>query len=119
MEKYLILLIIIVVVYYLFRYCIQLEVEKIIKTKEGFAATTGGDADVASSINTLAQIANDLQTGKGLNVPGVLNILGAINTDETINAKKNLSVGNGSQQLAGSIILKGGTTEDGYIVFSR
>ena len=46
MEKYLIFLIIIIIVYYLFRYCIQLEVEKIIKTKEGFAGTTGSKNDV-------------------------------------------------------------------------
>ena len=99
MEKYLILLIIIVIVYYVFQCCIQLEVEKNIKIKEGFVDTS--DADLVKSIITLGQVAKDLQTSNGLKVPGVLDIKGALNADNNITTKGainaiSLSVGNGS-----------------------
>ena len=94
MEKYLIIIILVVLAYYLHRYCIQIEIEKILKTKEGFAGTTGDDADVASSINTLAQIAKDLQAG-GLTVPGALNIKSVINTDGNITTKGAINASGG------------------------
>ena len=94
MEKYLVIIILVVLAQYVHRYCIQIEIEKILKTKEGFAATSGSDADVASSINTLAQIAKDLQAG-GINVPGNLNIKAAINTDGSITAKGAINASGG------------------------
>ena len=139
MQKYLVIIILIVLTYYLFNCWFENKINNILKTKEGFAAT-GGDADVASSINTLSQIANDLQTGKGLKVPGVLNILGALNTDGDINAKgginsdglitgkdsmkltQNIYLGDGKQKWGSVINLRGGIAEDGnygYIDFKN
>lgn len=108
MEKYLIILIITIICYYIFRYCIQLEVEKLIKTKEGFADTINkSDSDLIKSITTLGQIATDLQTN-GLKVPGNLNVTGTINTDNVITAKgainaSSLSVGSGTISTSGQI----------------
>lgn len=80
MEKYLVVLIIVIICYYVFRYCIQLEVEKLIKTKEGFADTINtSDPDLVKSITTLGQIAKDLQAG-GLKIPGNLTVTGTIKT---------------------------------------
>ena len=107
MEKYLVIIILVVLVYYLFNCWVENKINNILKTKEGFAETTGG-GDVASSINTLSQIANDLQTGKGLKVPGVLNILGALNTDGDINTK-------GAINAKSAINAKGGINIDGDI----
>lgn len=105
MEKYLIILIITIICYYVFRYCVQLEVEKIIKTKEGFADTS--DSDLIKSITTLGQIATDLQKD-GVKVPGNLNVVGTINTDGVITAKgainaSSLSVGSGTISTTGLI----------------
>lgn len=73
MQKYLIILILVIIAYYLHRYCIQFEIEKILKTKEGFADTVNtSDPDLIKSITTLGQIAKDLQGSDGLKVPGNL-----------------------------------------------
>jgi hypothetical protein len=75
MEKYLVILILIVILYYLHRYCIQTEVEKFMKIKEGFGdAVTVDGVDDNNAINTLAKIAKDLQEGGGLKVMGKLNL---------------------------------------------
>ena len=109
MEKYLVIIILVVLTYYLFNCWVENKVNNILKTKEGFAGTTGStnDADVASSINTLAQIAKDLQAG-GLTVPGALNIKAGINTDGDINAKSAINA-------TGAINAKGGINTDGNI----
>ena len=80
MEKYLIIIILVVLAYYLHRYCIQIEIKKILKTKEGFADTINtSDPDLVKSITTLGQIAKDLQAG-GLKIPGNLTVTGTIKT---------------------------------------
>jgi len=124
MEKYLVILIITIICYYVFRYCVQLEVEKIIKTKEGFADTS--DSDLIKSITTLGQIATDLQKD-GLKVPGNLNVTGAINTDGVITAKgainaSSLSTGSGPISTKGVITgatITGGTIISGNLVASE
>ena len=110
MEKYLVIIILVVLTYYLFNCWVENKVNNILKTKEGFAGTTGStnDADVASSINTLAQIAKDLQAG-GLTVPGALNIKGVINTDSDINAK-------GGINATGAINAKGGINSTSGVI---
>jgi len=108
MEKYLVIIILVVLAYYVHRYCIQIEIEKILKTKEGFAATSGSDADVANSINTLAQIAKDLQAG-GITVPGNLNIKAAINTDGSITTKGAINASGG---ITCNTITSGAITSD-------
>ena len=114
MEKYLVIIILVVLAYYVHRYCIQIEIEKILKTKEGFAATSGSDADVASSINTLAQIAKDLQAG-GLTVPGPLNIKAAINTTGDINTESAINA-KGAINTSGVINAKGGINSTGGVI---
>lgn len=39
MKKYLVIIILVILTYYLHRYCIQNEIEKFLKTKEGFVDT--------------------------------------------------------------------------------
>ena len=91
MEKYLVILIITIICYYVFHYCIQLEVEKLIKIKEGFVDTINtSDSDLVKSITTLGQVAKDLQAG-GLKVPGNLNVTGTINTDGAISTKSSIN----------------------------
>jgi hypothetical protein len=103
MEKYLVIIILVVLAYYVHRYCIQVEIEKILKTKEGFVDTVNtSDPDLYKSIITLGQICKDLQAG-GINVPGNLNIKGVINTTGDINAGGNLSV-NGNLSVKGDVI---------------
>ena len=114
MEKYLIIIILVVLAYYVHRYCIQIEIEKILKTKEGFAATSGSDADVANSINTLAQIAKDLQAG-GITVPGNLNIKAAINTTGDINTESAINA-KGAINASGAINAKGGINSTSGVV---
>ena len=150
MEKYLVFIILVVLVYYLFNCWVENKVNNILKTKEGFAGTTGStnDADVASSINTLAQIAKDLQAG-GLTVPGALNIKAGINTDGDINAKsainatgdintkgvinatgdinaggninikKNIFLGDGKQDWGSVVSIRGGINDNGYLEFKN
>jgi len=117
MEKYLIILIITIICYYVFRYCVQLEVEKIIKTKEGFANTS--DSDLINSITTLGQIATDLQKD-GVKVPGNLNVIGTINTDNDITAKAITAKGaiNASSLSVGSGQINGGTIISSNLVAS-
>ena len=80
MQKYLIILILVIIAYYLHRYCIQFEIEKILKTKEGFADTVNtSDPDLIKSITTLGQIVTDLQDLNGLTVPGKMNCISGIN----------------------------------------
>jgi len=143
MERYIVFIILVVLAYYLFNCWVENKVNNILKSKEGFAGTTGStnDADVASSINTLAQIAKDLQAG-GINVPGALNIKGAldikgaintdgvinakdiINTDSDINAKgmnikKNIFVGDGKQDWGSVVSIRGGINDNGYLEFKN
>ena len=92
MEKYLVIIVLVVLVYYLFNCWVENKINHILKTKEGFAGTTciANDADIAKSINTLSQIAKDLQAG-GLTVSDALNIKGTINTDGDITTKGKIS----------------------------
>ena len=96
MEKYLVIIILVVLVYYLFNCWFENKINNILKLKEGFVEETCGtnnvidNADIAKSINTLAQITKDLQAG-GLTVPGALNIKGVINTDGDITTKGKIS----------------------------
>jgi len=106
MEKYLVVLIITIICYYIFRYCIQLEVEKM---KEGFVDTVNtSDPDLIKSITTLAQVCKDLQKD-GLKVPGDLTVTGILNASS-------LSVGSGTISTTGQI--KGDTIISSKLVAS-
>ena len=64
MKKYIIILIIIIILYYVQKYCIQSEVDKILITKkiiDNFADVNINGIDDNNSINLLASIARDLQ----------------------------------------------------------
>jgi len=108
MEKYLVIIILVVLAYYMHRYCIQVEIEKILKTKEGFADTVNtSDPDLVKSITTLGQICKDLQSSDGLKVPGNLNIKGAINASGgiTCNTIKSDAISiNGNLSVKGDVI---------------
>lgn len=105
MEKYLVILIVLVLIYYLHRYCVQTEVEKFMKIKEGFGdAVTVDGVDDLNAINTLAKIAKDLQSG-GVTMPGTLSLKGDLN------------VGDGNVEWSNNIKIRGGTKEGGYIDF--
>jgi len=94
MEKYLVIIIIIIILYYIFKYCIQMEVDYLIKnipasTKqelinkniENFGdITTNSNIDDNNSINLLSKIAKDLQTP-----PGGLRILGNLTVNGSFN----------------------------------
>ena len=149
MEKYLIIIILVVLAYYLHRYCIQIEIKKILKTKEGFADTINtSDPDLVKSITTLGQVCKDLQAG-GLTVPGALNIKSVINTDGdittkgainatgdinakgvinatgdinaggNINLKKNIFLGDGKQDWGSVVSIRGGVNDNGYLEFKN
>ena len=90
MEKYLVVLIIVIICYYVFRYCIQVEVDKLIKTKEGFVDTINkSDPDLVKSITTLGQVAKDLQAD-GLKIPGNLTVTGTINASSLVVSDRNI-----------------------------
>jgi len=72
MKKYIVILIIIIILYYIQKYCIKSEVEKILITKEiieKFTDVINNNIDDNNSINLLANIARDLQNG-GLRIFG-------------------------------------------------
>ena len=80
MEKYFVILILIVISYSLYNCWVDNKIEKILKTKEGFAETlTKSDSDLFQSITTLGQIADKLQGSNGLTVPGKMNCIGGVN----------------------------------------
>jgi hypothetical protein len=55
MEKYIILIIIIIILYYIHKYCIQLEVTKILNTKNNIAKFTNVNETPAQQKETPAQ----------------------------------------------------------------
>ena len=72
MKKYIIILIIIIILYYVQKYCIQSEVDKILITKkiiDNFTDVNINGIDDNNSINLLASIARDLQND-GLRIFG-------------------------------------------------
>lgn len=80
MEKYFVILILIVISYSLYNCWVDNKIEKILKTKEGFADTlTKSDSDLLQSITTLGQIADKLQGPNGLTVPGKMNCISGVN----------------------------------------
>ena len=72
MEKYLVIFIVIITLYFIQKYCIQSEVEKILITKniiENFTTTTT-DFDDTIAYNLLDDIASELFQNDNLNIPG-------------------------------------------------
>jgi hypothetical protein len=85
METILVIIILLTLAYYLHNCWIENKIEKILKTKEGFANTVNtSDPDLVKSITTLGQICKDLQSPNGLTVPGKMNCNGGVNVTGTL-----------------------------------